>query len=849
MRSSHKAIQEDPFCGSWDRRDLMIVAALLLVIAVTFTLVRHATDLARDDASQVSMSQYDPAPNFAASDAFRYLTGGGYRPLSRLMKEAALGCYVRHSTLWFMWLALVGLILGSVTALTYWLARRLGGSRLTGLTAAALLFCCLPVQKGAWIVFSIQSVVLLLILVQLLLYHSQIRHAGLVRLFLRAALILTCFVSVWYREFLLLMPALLLVLELKRQRPSPFLLVAFALLVAHGVFPMAVVKLFVRAPDLPLASVTALGALGNQMGRASVRWQVPGVFMLLFPPVILLLTMIAKTADAFGAPDGRMRRLMTVLLPPAVAALVAHVFHPASWGVDYWRSLSIGALVMLLPRHVWRLPFVAVMLLLFLLPMLRVYTEDVHLAYAALPFSLLVAQGLSRIPGLLPSSPTARRACASVTVGMLALGGLDHALNCLAVARWHFKYQAHGTAVASLITGRVPRGDILLSNVLHLEDLRQRTRGHFHSFWTLTAGIEYPPQRRAVLDAAALRRLMETGLRYDPLVQVDRSDPPSVWLLVVEQRFWQHGKRRYHRHLYADLKGPFEVVQTARLPSFRLLYPFLDPLRHFTPREYLSFVGAPDLENDFASVARGPFTRSCTADYVLALIRPSTRAVTDEMQDPNLMSHVAYSNRRGFLIARYGFRHYAIPHWEAPLDYRRVLDGSYARVYAADSLSELLEMVDREEPGQLRQEDFRSEPSTMIGSERGYNVFRRGSTYVAIAQSVGPVDIGRITADRRIQDWRAERLLLEASDVEGIWSQVRQYGDSTAAAVVHLESGYKGFNIFKRGTRCIAVRQSLGPLDLRVLPLDPRYGPWRESKHCIEGDSLEEVKRTIDALP
>ena len=75
----------------------------------------------------------------------------------------------------------------------------------------------------------------------------------------------------------------------------------------------------------------------------------------------------------------------------------------------------------------------------------------------------------------------------------------------------------------------------------------------------------------------------------------------------------------YHRHKYIhDLKMPREDLGVLHRTGVR--YVFFDPLRHLIPRDYVPFLGAPDLVNDFYCGRKAhhcPFTYKISAMYHL----------------------------------------------------------------------------------------------------------------------------------------------------------------------------------------------------------------------------------------
>lgn len=110
-----------------------------------------------------------------------------------------------------------------------------------------------------------------------------------------------------------------------------------------------------------------------------------------------------------------------------------------------------------------------------------------------------------------------------------------------------------------------------------------------------------------MIDPNNLQRLLEQSL-------------PQRKVYFLELDFdYTPNKVEYHSHKYVRA-GAVKMRDLGIIHTTQISYPFLDPFKAWIPREYVSFLGPPDLENDFyrgRSRIGQPFVREVYADYHL----------------------------------------------------------------------------------------------------------------------------------------------------------------------------------------------------------------------------------------
>jgi hypothetical protein len=258
-----------------------------------------------------------------------------------------------------------------------------------------------------------------------------------------------------------------------------------------------------------------------------------------------------------------------------------------------------------LSREMMLIWFVVAWWLGSLLPLLKVFAEEVHLCYALVPFSILAAAAVRYLKMTSGGSGVLRTSMRVTVVLLVAVGVGDQVLNVPNSIRIVKGINQGVKQAADKIRETTPAGAVIVGNALHLEDLRIASCGHFTSYWTVTAGIPYPT-KRAFLTRESLVDFMA------------KHDGATVYFLDMDYDFIPY-KRGYHSHRFIKNKG-FAIHRLWSMSSIDIRYPFLDPIKNITPREFTNVLFSPDLENDFyrgPAVNHAPFMREIYVNYTL----------------------------------------------------------------------------------------------------------------------------------------------------------------------------------------------------------------------------------------
>lgn len=671
--------------------------ALFLFLTVGFAAYRHSSFAVWNDSPALyhphssneatgwtalrEHFQYDPLGalnNDCLKRSFLSTDIGGYRPLSELWVCLATLFFYTPSYLPLPVLLVTGSVLGALAVCLFLVARRFVRHDLTALGAVLLVLGSPPLVGSIWVcVAGVQVLVPLLFCLSLLCYWNLIE--GRWRIPCAVVLVLLLLLGPWVREFFGLNALLLLFLELRRTRRPSWIMAAAALGFLHAMFPTALIH-WLFLPQLPLLPVYRLGTLSGQLGSGGIRWFACWHFLPLLPPSLWVCAGLAallrlRRADSaetepaggwFGSIEALARRFV---LPCWLAAtLVLLVLEPRYH--DYLGlALCLGLAALATRRDL----FLGVWFVLMFAPILRVFSEHVHFLYAMPPAAIIAAEALESLWLALRGRLvwTALR----WTVAALALViGLDQGLNLYAAYRINRTIYGGVDAVADWFVHRVPADAAVVTNAIHGEEIKWHSGNHIKVYWTITAGI--PDPRRAVEQPDQMQRML-----------AQRGDRPLYFLDVDFD--YTPDKAPYHPHKYVhQAEVPWRDAGVVHFTHVR--YPFADPLRYLIPRMYLPFLGAPDLENDFA--------RKRCPDY---LFRNEIYAiyhvyeVTGDQLRPRLEGAIqlAAEDVDGFNIVRVGLGYHALPQSEGAFDIEKFRRHGYSAQFSGLTLESVRQQI------------------------------------------------------------------------------------------------------------------------------------------------------------
>ncbi len=584
--------------GRSGKRFLTPLSALpllfVLVVALAFAAVRQSTPLVWNDSPHLSavfienhgkLWPCEESVNASLQFAFRYATACGYRPLSTFICYSGTR-YLAFGGSIFLWSLIVGGLIGSFLFAMYRVALRIIGSRTYAVLAVVLLACSSPFVAASWIIFAGLQVLVPLFICLGLLTYWHIQDSGWRSRWGHVGLVLILLVGPWFREFIGLTAILVAMLNVIERRQPTWITLICALGLAHALFPGWIMHHFLATA--PTDVVFHIGTLGSRIAATSTasHWgwlkfrfdqdsQLAVQHFLCQLPSPILLLMVAATVIKSAASFFAWWRIGRPLSPRRLGRETMLVWFTVAW----W----LGSL----------------------LPLVRVFTEEVHLCYALVPFSILAAVAARYMVTTSRGLGVLRTALRVTVVLLVAVGVGDQVLNVPNSIRIVRGINRGVQQAADKIRETTPAGAVIVGNALHLDDICLASGGHFRSYWTVTAGIPYSPER-AFLTRESLIDFMA------------KHDKAAVYFLDMDYDFIPY-KRGYHSHRFVRTRD-FEVQKLWSMSSIDIRYPFLDPAKNVTARELTNVLFPPDLENDFyqgRAVNQAPFMREVYVNYTL----------------------------------------------------------------------------------------------------------------------------------------------------------------------------------------------------------------------------------------
>jgi hypothetical protein len=332
-------------------------------------------------------------------------------------------------------------------------------------------------------------------------------------------------------------------------------------------------------------------------------------------------------------------------------------------------ALCLGIAALGMSRNL----FLGCWFVLMYAPILRVFTEHVHFLYAMPPAAIILAEAVESLwlrLKALPNLVRVRRALAC----LLVLIGLDQALNIYGAYRVNHTAYRGIDVVADWFVRNVPKDSAVVTNVIHGEEIKWHSGNHIEVYWTQNTGI--PDPRRVVDQPAQIEELLAR-----------RSTRP-VYFLDVDFDYTPD-KGYVHRHKYVH-QAEVAWRDRGEIHFTHVRYAFTDPLRYLIPRMYQPFLGAPDLENDFArkrSVDH-PFRHEIYASYRVYEVTGSH--LKAKLEGP---VQLAQQDVNGFDIVRVGLGYHAYPRGEGCFNIERFRWHSYSTQFSGLTLESVREQI------------------------------------------------------------------------------------------------------------------------------------------------------------
>lgn len=524
--------------------------------------------------------------------------------------------------------AQMALLFGAMILGVYLLSRRLLGEGGQALLATLLFATSLSVITSSMMVFSLPYLFVTICTCFSLYGYLRYRDAGK-----SAWMLLYLFFGIvgpWTREFAGIIPFVVIACEVMdfRGRRSALTLAASLLLAGHGLYPSFLPWVL----GWNQGHVFSLLSMGKAQMHASQdpNWHQAGFVFVHMPPLLWLIALSGVFGflaswrwPALGDALPFWQRVLLRFTPrspwlllvgkAALILLLVGLACAFAWSLAVvnaklehfafikrggWLFLFLAAMALFSLKHH---PLPPIFFLALLIGYLRWNVAEVHLSFLLAPLAVMLVAWMRDVRGMLRVLAPGRLRSAALVLfyGMAALGVGDQLLNVYSSATVQRRLIACNKEMGAWLRENTPKHSAVIANFFYYTDLFYYSGFHIDPYESVENN-PFGPAKTIHTDAQMEALLASsTGRR-------------GVYFMEAEHPFfeWQAG---YHSHKWVRTP-PGELEQVAHF-SLNVPYFYLDPLKHFLPRFWISFPGYMDWFTDYWWDKKGMFRRAVWSDY------------------------------------------------------------------------------------------------------------------------------------------------------------------------------------------------------------------------------------------
>ena len=598
-------------------REWVFIDVLLFVFfALWFVLWRYGHPVVWDDTNIVKQV-WTPMLGAGLLD----IAGSGYRPVAR-------------GWVWFSWssiglgpgatipnlyvISIVGTFIGLFAVLFRRLAATFVKNYVLCVLAVILYLFSTPVTQSNWILLAGVPILFPLFTCFIFLWFFSRQERGVNSKDIGSFFIIML-LGVWYREFFVVVPLMLVLFEYFKTRKFTWLLILVASGIPICLFPTMLPRVMseifgiiwidwllndpplwlTKALLLPVTPSFLIGSAGAQLtGNFYIRSEVSHHFISLLSPTLLVTSFAGFVFTKLNHPYSGQKKDWQFLCD--LGALVFGLVTAFSL-LFYAINTDVEA-----PLWVYELGVVALLLIAlsidvrlfiwisaFLFPFYLLYTERVHLAYVCMPLVLTIVAVNARTWATVAHwKKIPKRLLRSTIVIGFVVALAESLTNPLTTSKVMTGVAGGISAVASQLHKKHAQSNIdIISNVIHADDLRlfkamgvQKEYEGMDIYLTVRAG--HDGSIKVIDNYSSLGRYLETKHVSKIPYFLD------VWHPRLPEKTY------YHQHNFVSecrvKMGPRKTLHETNIE-----YLFIDPLRYFDGRRFFAFLGPPDLQDDF----------------------------------------------------------------------------------------------------------------------------------------------------------------------------------------------------------------------------------------------------------
>lgn len=525
--------------------------------------------------------------------------------------------------------AQMAVIFGCMVLGVYLFSRKILRDALPALLATVLFATSLTVITSSMMVFSLPYLFVTITMCFALYGYLQYKDSG--KTFWLLMYMFFGIIGPWTREFPGLTPFIVIACELMdfRGRRSGLLLLVSMLLAGHALYPSLLPWLL----GWNKGQVFSLLAMGKSQMHTTLEpnWHLAGFVFVHMPPVIWLLAvagicLFIVSWQALAVEQDRPApvwvRVVRCCIPRSERGLAvgkALLLLLVLWltynfvmclcvtnvGLQHFSFIKDGhwlflfmAMISLFSLKHHHLP--SVFFLAFLVGYMRWNVAEVHLSFMMPPLAIMLVAWMRDLYERFRNSKAPLGKAAFVILCCLSLIGIsDQMFNIYSTAVVQRRLVECNKELGAWLRDNAPKHSIVIANFFYYTDLYYYSRYHFDPYESVENN-PFGPNKTIHTDEQMNSLLANNGGRRD------------VYLIEAEHPFfdWQRG---YHSHKW--VKTPLCKLERVAHFSLNIPYVYIDPLRHFTPRFWISFPGYMDWFTDYWWDKQGLFRRSVWSDY------------------------------------------------------------------------------------------------------------------------------------------------------------------------------------------------------------------------------------------
>jgi len=525
--------------------------------------------------------------------SFHCTSDGGFRPLTNILVSfitAALSDEFKRDENTFQksWTFFIAIFFSFIAVIIFKIINYFLLNKKLSLIATFFYIFSPPVASGSWVIFnSFQLLVPLFISSIFLIYFNYIKSNKIYYLIILCILL---FSGPWFREFIGISVFVIIFYELIILKKFNYRILIFIIFAIHSLFPSLFVNFFMSTNVVGIEnkSIFSVGHLGTEISKnnfnlknfiLNLRGNSVIYLILTVPPIFFLIYWIEIFKNKFLI-FGTLIFLFLFYLSTKYlsdSSLMAPIMENKIIVILFSSSLALLISTSFIINSEQRkiFFFLIVWFLGSMSPFLFVFTSQIHLAYAALPFIIILFYIFSKVL----ENSSYYKSLFFYTLLIVALA--DQTLST--INSYRIVHTIYNTIekVSFKLTESIPKNSVVISNALHIEDMRFYSKNYFIPYWMVDTGIPY-------------ERILASPKKITEFILFDKR---KKYILDINQDYKIY-KANYHANKIIN-RRLLNVADKKNIGSIKEKYYFIDPLKNLISNKYHAFTGPADLENDF----------------------------------------------------------------------------------------------------------------------------------------------------------------------------------------------------------------------------------------------------------